>query len=191
MRPRGDSRLTAMWRQGIESETSALTLTWTMYFLAKHPEAFSRCRAEALLTAPLRPFFPFAVRSDGVVSTTEQLSKLEFCSAVFKEALRLKTPAPLTSFYATVKLDSYARQTMLLAFGKKCLRKMTFVEYNRGGLHDAEQHMANAEATIIIGAICAGFGISMAPGQMFCGEESRTLQEMKSQPLLLVRKRST
>eukprot|EP00903_Cladosiphon_okamuranus_P016170 g14922.t2 len=171
MRPRGDSRLTAMWRQGIESETSALTLTWTMYFLAKHPEAFSRCRAEALLTAPLRPFFPFAVRSDGVVSTTEQLSKLEFCSAVFKEALRLKTPAPLTSFYATedFTMQSRAEREATLRDGGKGTithEAEAFLAFGHGPTICPGQHMANAEATIIIGAICAGFGISMAPGQV-------------------------
>eukprot|EP00752_Nemacystus_decipiens_P014607 g13007.t1 len=74
------------------TETSALALTWTMYFLAKHPEALLRCRAEALNAAPL---------SDGMTSTKDQLSQLEFCSAVCTEALRLRTPAPLLTFYNT------------------------------------------------------------------------------------------
>eukprot|EP00903_Cladosiphon_okamuranus_P016174 g14925.t1 len=71
------------------TETTALTLCWAMYYLSKNPEAVLRCRAEALKAAPL---------SNGMVSTSEQLSKLEFCSAVFKEALRLRTPAPLMMF---------------------------------------------------------------------------------------------
>ncbi|CAM9794888.1 unnamed protein product, partial [Hapterophycus canaliculatus] len=66
------------------TETTGLTLCWAMYFLIKNPEAFARCRAEALRAAP-----------DGMVSTSEQLSQLVFCSAVFKETLRLRTPAPL------------------------------------------------------------------------------------------------
>ncbi|CAM9660900.1 unnamed protein product [Pylaiella littoralis] len=74
------------------TETTALTLCWAMYYLSKHPEAILRCRAEALKTAP---------SSDGMVSTSEQLSQLEFCSAVFKEALRLRTPAPLLAFNCT------------------------------------------------------------------------------------------
>ena len=41
-------------------------------------------------------------RSNGMVSTSEQLSQLEFCSAVLKEALRLRTPAPLLAFNCTV-----------------------------------------------------------------------------------------
>lgn len=43
------------------------------------------------------------VDSDGMVSTAEQLKKLRFCAAVFKEALRLKTPAPRLSFNCTVR----------------------------------------------------------------------------------------
>lgn len=49
-------------------------------------------------------FFCFVMRSDGMVSTSEQLSKLEFCSAVFKEALRLRTPAPLLMFHSMVRM---------------------------------------------------------------------------------------
>ena len=36
------------------TDTTALTLSWTMYYLVKHPEAFARCRAEALEVAPAR-----------------------------------------------------------------------------------------------------------------------------------------
>ncbi|CAN0228567.1 unnamed protein product [Pylaiella littoralis] len=62
------------------SETTAKTMSWAMYFLAKNPEMLSRCREEALRVAPL---------SDGMVSTAEQASQLVFYSAVFKETLRL------------------------------------------------------------------------------------------------------
>lgn len=64
-----------------------------------------------------------------MVSTSEELSKLEFCSAVFKEALRLRTPARLMSFYGTVKSsDRCAQQpTMLLASRKACLRMVPLV----------------------------------------------------------------
>ena len=36
------------------SDTTAKTLSWTVYFLAKHPEMLLRCREEALRVAPLR-----------------------------------------------------------------------------------------------------------------------------------------
>ncbi|CAM9971103.1 unnamed protein product, partial [Ectocarpus fasciculatus] len=74
------------------TETTALTLCWSMYYLTKNPKAVLRCRAEALKVAP---------ESDGMVSTAEQLKKLRFCAAVFKEALRLRTPAPRLSFNCT------------------------------------------------------------------------------------------
>ncbi|CBN79213.1 cytochrome P450 [Ectocarpus siliculosus] len=74
------------------TETTALTLCWCMYYLTKNPKAALRCRAEALKVAP---------ESDGMVSTAEQLKRLRFCAAVFKEALRLRTPAPRLSFTCT------------------------------------------------------------------------------------------
>lgn len=36
------------------TDTTALTLSWTMYYLVKYPEAFARCRAEAIQAAPER-----------------------------------------------------------------------------------------------------------------------------------------
>ena len=36
------------------TDTTALTLSWTMYYLVKYPEAFARCRAEAFRAAPAR-----------------------------------------------------------------------------------------------------------------------------------------
>ncbi len=49
----------------------------------------------------------YAALSDGMVSTSEQLSQLEFCSAVFKEVLRLRTPAPLLAFHCTVRTHRF------------------------------------------------------------------------------------
>eukprot|EP00904_Undaria_pinnatifida_P007026 jgi/Undpi1/3453/HiC_scaffold_16.g06825.m1 len=80
------------------TDTTALTLSWTMYYLVKHPGALARCRAEALLAAP---------ESNGMVSTPEQLSQLVFCSAVFKEVLRLRSVAPLLLFHSK---DDYELQ---------------------------------------------------------------------------------
>ncbi|CAM9835267.1 unnamed protein product [Ectocarpus fasciculatus] len=74
------------------SETTAKTLSWAVYFLAKHPEMHSRCREEALRAAPL---------SDGLVSSSEQASQLVYCSAVFKEVLRLVPAAPLVFLHST------------------------------------------------------------------------------------------
>lgn len=72
------------------TDTTALTLSWTMYYLVKYPDVFARCRAEALQAAPA---------SNGMVSTSEQLSQLVFCSAVFREVLRLRSVAPYLLFH--------------------------------------------------------------------------------------------
>ncbi|CAM9435860.1 unnamed protein product [Hapterophycus canaliculatus] len=72
------------------SETTAKTLSWTLYFLAKHPEMLSRCRKEALRVAPNRRAEDI---TGGMVSNFVQASQLVFCSAMFKETLRLHPPA--------------------------------------------------------------------------------------------------
>lgn len=42
-------------------------------------------------------------KSNGMVSTSEQLSQLGFCSAVFNEAIRLKSVAPFLMYYCKVR----------------------------------------------------------------------------------------
>eukprot|EP00752_Nemacystus_decipiens_P003174 g2937.t1 len=74
------------------SETTAKTISWAIYFLAKHPEMHARCREEALRVAPL---------SDGMVSTAEEASQLVFCAALFKETLRMWPAAPMIFLYST------------------------------------------------------------------------------------------
>ncbi|CAM9310255.1 unnamed protein product [Ascophyllum nodosum] len=68
------------------TDTTSLALSWAMYYLVKNPAAFSRCRTEGLKVAPM---------SAGMVSTSEQLSQLVFCAAVFREVVRLRTAGPL------------------------------------------------------------------------------------------------
>ncbi|CAN0057062.1 unnamed protein product [Scytosiphon promiscuus] len=74
------------------SETTARTLSWTLYFLAKNPEMVSRCREEALRAAPL---------SDGLVSSMEEAAQLSFCSAAFKETLRIRPAATVLFLHST------------------------------------------------------------------------------------------
>ncbi|CAN0553684.1 unnamed protein product, partial [Ectocarpus sp. 12 AP-2014] len=90
------------------SETTAKTLSWAVYFLAKHPEMHSRCREEALRAAPL---------SDGLVSSSEQASQLVYCSAVFKETLRLWPAATeTTTMKSGLKLEAGTAFTLLLRY---------------------------------------------------------------------------
>ncbi|CAN0418983.1 unnamed protein product, partial [Ascophyllum nodosum] len=68
------------------TDTTSFSLCWAMYYLAKNPVAFARCRNEGLKAAPM---------SRGMVSTPEQLNQLVFCAAVFREAVRLRPSGPL------------------------------------------------------------------------------------------------
>ena len=60
-------------------ETTASGLAWSIYLLAKHPDAYARARAEALSLTGERVGF-------------EDAKKLPFLLQVFKEALRLYPP---------------------------------------------------------------------------------------------------
>ncbi|CAN0125898.1 unnamed protein product, partial [Ectocarpus sp. 8 AP-2014] len=111
------------------SETTAKTLSWAVYFLAKHPEMNLRCREEALRAAPLRrgpvlEVLDSLLCSDGLVSSSEQASQLVYCSAVFKETLRLCPTAPVVFFYNTetttmksgLELEAGTAFTLLLRY---------------------------------------------------------------------------
>ncbi|CAM9729929.1 unnamed protein product [Ectocarpus sp. 4 AP-2014] len=123
------------------SETTAKTLSWAVYFLAKYPEMHSRCREEALRAAPLRrgPVLELLdsvlfgrTCSDGLVSSSEQASQLVYCSAVFKETLRLCPAAPVVFFYNTetttmksgLELEAGTAFTLLLRY--PCLSEHSF-----------------------------------------------------------------
>ncbi|CAN0394924.1 unnamed protein product, partial [Ectocarpus sp. 12 AP-2014] len=118
------------------SETTAKTLSWAVYFLAKHPEMHSRCREEALRAAPLRRGSVLelldSLRSDGLVSSSEQASQLVYCSAVFKETLRLWPAATVMFLYNTetttmksgLKLEAGTAFTLLLRY--PCLSEHSF-----------------------------------------------------------------
>ena len=63
-------------------ETTATALAWSLYLLAKHPEALARAREEAL-----------ALAGDAARAPTfEDLPKLSYNLRVFKEAMRLYPP---------------------------------------------------------------------------------------------------
>src|SRR5579872_1495228 len=66
-------------------ETTANALSWSLYLLARHPDAYARLREEARTVLGGRP--PGA----------EDLPRLGFALQVFKEALRLYPPAYLLS----------------------------------------------------------------------------------------------
>jgi len=58
-------------------ETTALSLTWMWYLMAKHPEVQEKARAEVLSVAPDRPL------------TVEDLRQLPYLDMVVKECMRI------------------------------------------------------------------------------------------------------
>ncbi|GAB2707357.1 cytochrome P450 [Nocardia thraciensis] len=69
-----------LWASGIETSSDAQF--WTAYALARNPEVAARARAEADLVLGGHP------------PTVEDLPRLQYCLQVFKETLRLYSPAP-------------------------------------------------------------------------------------------------
>jgi cytochrome P450 len=69
------------------SETTSVTLTWALFYLATHADAFARARQEADHAHALAPI---SVEGGGA---KDRLAALPFCSACFKEVLRLCGPA--------------------------------------------------------------------------------------------------
>lgn len=64
-------------------ETTANLMTWTLYLLARHPEALTRMKAELQQVL------------SGEIPDATQLERLEFTKAVLMESLRLRPPAAL------------------------------------------------------------------------------------------------
>lgn len=60
-------------------ETTATALAWSLYLLARDPEAYAKARAEALAL-------------EGRAPTFEDLPRLSYCLKVFKESLRIYPP---------------------------------------------------------------------------------------------------
>ncbi|CAG8548360.1 2243_t:CDS:2, partial [Scutellospora calospora] len=65
-------------------ETTSVTLSWALYYLAKNSKAQDRLRKEILDVFTDRNYFP----------TIEEIDHLEYLECVFKETLRLAPPLP-------------------------------------------------------------------------------------------------
>jgi cytochrome P450 len=74
---------------GASFETTASTLTWTLFLLSQHPEVMRELMNE--LDAVL----------GGGVPTREQLAQLSFLECVIKESMRILPPVPFTIRAAT------------------------------------------------------------------------------------------
>ncbi len=76
-------------------DTTAATLAWAMYFIAKHPDVRERLRAEA----------EDVLATDHVVAAIEDLARMPYHDAVLSETMRLKPVAPLQFMQANVATE--------------------------------------------------------------------------------------
>jgi cytochrome P450 len=145
-------------------ETTANALSWSLYLLARHPEAADRLRREASSLGGRPP-------------SVDDLPRLGFALQVFKEALRLYPPAYLTSRRATEDVTIGGHR---IAAGRDVI-------VNIHGMHRSPEYFpdpeafrperfdAAAEKTIPRGAyipfgagarICIGNGFALMEGQI-------------------------
>ncbi|KAJ7733762.1 cytochrome-450 hydroxylase [Mycena maculata] len=83
------------------SDTSSLSMTWTLFLLAQHPDIQDRLRAELLSIAPEFPRTWSDLPEDKVQSLYTALSNLPLLHNVTRESLRLIPPLHSTLRVAT------------------------------------------------------------------------------------------
>ncbi|MGR8940428.1 MAG: cytochrome P450 [Gammaproteobacteria bacterium] len=84
-------------------ETTANVMTWTLYYLARHPEVMAKLRTELKLVL------------NGGIATPEQLDQLPYTKAVLFETMRLRPPAAL--LIRKIERDTRLKQHELKAGG--------------------------------------------------------------------------
>jgi cytochrome P450 len=71
-------------------DTTANTLAWMIYLLARHPDAYARARDEVRALV-----VPAQAGTQGFLPTAEQLNQLPYVEACMNETMRVKPVAPL------------------------------------------------------------------------------------------------
>lgn len=74
------------------SDTSSLTMTWTLFLLARHPTIQTRLRAELLSIAPASSPDLSTLTEDEIQSLHAAIADLPFLHNVTRESLRLISP---------------------------------------------------------------------------------------------------
>lgn len=74
------------------SDTSSLSLTWTLLLLAENPMVQSRLRAELLCIAPPTAGDLSSLTEDEIVSLYDAIANLPYLHNVTRESLRLVPP---------------------------------------------------------------------------------------------------
>jgi cytochrome P450 family 4 len=97
-------------------DTTASTLSWVLYFLAKHPEELKKARAEVdRVLGPRSADEQISIGAD-------KIHELEYCKAILFEAMRIRTPVVGVDRYPTrdTEIDGvkvYAGQNTAVGIG--------------------------------------------------------------------------
>ncbi|KAJ3502293.1 hypothetical protein NLJ89_g8956 [Agrocybe chaxingu] len=83
------------------SDTSSLSLTWTLLLLAQNPAIQDRLRAELLSTSPISSGSPADLTEDEIQSLFTTISNLPYLHNVIRESIRLIPPVHSTIRVAT------------------------------------------------------------------------------------------
>jgi cytochrome P450 len=156
-------------------ETTANVMTWTLYYLARHPEVMARLRAE------LRQVL------NGNIATNEQLEQLPYTKAVLFEAMRIRPPAVLLirKIERDTRLQDYALEAGSLAvlsiynihhhpklwtspetfdperFLDQKFSKSTFLPFGIGSRFCIGNHFATTELTLLLSLLAQRFDFEL------------------------------
>jgi cytochrome P450 len=174
-------------------ETTANALSWALYLLARHPEAYARLRAEAVAVL------------EGRTASASDIPRLGFALQVFKETLRLYPPAYLTSRMASRDVEIGGH---LIAEGTDVVANICTMQrrpeyFTDPDRFDPERFEAAAEKTIPRGAylpfgdgprICIGNNFAMMEGQLILATLAQRVElslvsagEIVPEPLVTLR----
>ena len=174
-------------------ETTANALSWALYLLARHPEAYARLRAEAALVL------------GGRTASASDIPRLGFALQVFKETLRLYPPAYLTSRLATREVEIGGHR---IAAGTDVIANIFTMQrrpeyFTDPDWFDPDRFEAAAEKAIPRGAyvpfgagprICIGNNFAMMEGQLILATLAQRVElslvgagEIVPEPLVTLR----
>jgi cytochrome P450 len=156
-------------------ETTANVMTWTLYYLARHPEVMSRLRAELQQVL------------NGGIATGEQLEQLHYTRAVLFETMRIRPPVGIMirKIERDTRLKGYELKADGIAMiniynihhhpglwenpeifdperfiGQK-FSKSTFLPFGIGSRFCIGNHFATAELTLLLSMLAQRFDFEL------------------------------
>jgi cytochrome P450 len=174
-------------------ETTANAVSWALYLLARHPDAYRRLRTEA------------ATVLGGRTPSASDIPRLGFALQVFKEALRLYPPAYLTSRLAVrdVEIGGHRISAGTDVIANICTMQRRPEYFPDPDRFDPDRFEATAEKAIPRGAyvpfgagarICIGNNFALMEGQLILATLAQRVElslaspgEIAPEPLVTLR----